>query len=316
MKLLVGLFFLIFSGLFAEESPPAWMMEQIEADFAAFKKISVADREKMDQKIQRQNNAFRCRIENNRPHFFGKDLGGSKFYEMEKTLNELTRRYSLPDMDFFICLEDQYFSDKNPAPLLVFSKKKEFKTQVRIPSECELDHPFAWTDKFPIVWWRGDTSGGTYNSANWRSYPRSKAVLLSLEHPDKIDARFLGLTQGAQHVAEMLNMPDLLADYVCPCKFKYHLFFEDALTFYGSVIFRQKTDRIRWYEGALMPFVHYLPVAKDLSDLLGQVAWAQEHDEEAHRIAENSVQLCLNTLNEDARYLYFYLVLLKYAQLF
>jgi beta-1,4-mannosyl-glycoprotein beta-1,4-N-acetylglucosaminyltransferase len=55
----------------------------------------------------------------------------------------------------------------------------------------------------------------------------------------------------------------------------------------GSVPFLV-SDGICWFSHLIVPFVHYVPVNPDLSDLLKQIEWANQNDELAEQIATNA----------------------------
>jgi len=55
-----------------------------------------------------------------------------------------------------------------------------------------------------------------------------------------------------------------------------------------SVILMVQTPYRIWYETSLIPWVHYVPVAADLSDLDAQITWCLEHDAECRAIAERA----------------------------
>lgn len=61
--------------------------------------------------------------------------------------------------------------------------------------------------------------------------------------------------------------------------------------------------------------MHYVPVKKDLSDLLVQIDWLRRNDDTAHKIAQNAFDFALNNLMFEDVYLYFYLVLQQYSAL-
>lgn len=55
-----------------------------------------------------------------------------------------------------------------------------------------------------------------------------------------------------------------------------------------SVILMVQTPYRIWYESGLTPWVHYVPVAADLSDLDAQITWCLTHDAECQAIAERA----------------------------
>lgn len=56
----------------------------------------------------------------------------------------------------------------------------------------------------------------------------------------------------------------------------------------GGLILKQDSPYYEHYYSNLEPWVHYVPVSRDLSDLVEKVKWAKEHDTEAAKIAENA----------------------------
>eukprot|EP01090_Pellita_catalonica_P001865 TRINITY_DN11591_c0_g1_i1.p1 TRINITY_DN11591_c0_g1~~TRINITY_DN11591_c0_g1_i1.p1 ORF type:complete len:382 (+),score=44.24 TRINITY_DN11591_c0_g1_i1:100-1245(+) len=56
----------------------------------------------------------------------------------------------------------------------------------------------------------------------------------------------------------------------------------------GSLLLMQQGVSHVWYEKYLQPMVHYLPVNKDFSNLKHMISWAQQHDAEAQKIAQNA----------------------------
>jgi len=53
----------------------------------------------------------------------------------------------------------------------------------------------------------------------------------------------------------------------------------------GRPVFMQERPWQEWFWPALAPMEHYIPVRRDLSDLVAQVTWALEHPEQASAIA-------------------------------
>lgn len=65
----------------------------------------------------------------------------------------------------------------------------------------------------------------------------------------------------------------------------------------------------------LKPYVHYIPVEMDLSDLDDKVQWALQHDKEAKQIALNGQRFVKKHLREQHRDCYTYLLMLELARL-
>jgi hypothetical protein len=62
----------------------------------------------------------------------------------------------------------------------------------------------------------------------------------------------------------------------------------------GRLVFRVYLPARDWFHQFLEPWVHYIPVATDLSDLEARWLWAESHPEEAQRIAAAGAYLGQN----------------------
>jgi hypothetical protein len=82
----------------------------------------------------------------------------------------------------------------------------------------------------------------------------------------------------------------------------------------NSVLFKQLSNDMLWYFGALKPYVHLIPVEKDLSDLIDKIEWARTHDDECKKISNNANDLASQALTQGAVYFYFYRLLEAYAK--
>lgn len=86
-----------------------------------------------------------------------------------------------------------------------------------------------------------------------------------------------------------------------------------VLLFTGRCLFlADRKWKDYWYEW-IKPFVHYIPVKEDLSDLSEKLDWAQAHPEETQRIAENAKQFAVKHLTRDAAVSYLQKLLIAYA---
>ena len=70
----------------------------------------------------------------------------------------------------------------------------------------------------------------------------------------------------------------------------------------------------RYYQ-LLEPWVHYIPVALDLSDLAKNVQWAIDHDDEAQAIVRRANEVMAALTRTQDMECYWYRFLLEYAQL-
>lgn len=64
---------------------------------------------------------------------------------------------------------------------------------------------------------------------------------------------------------------------------------------YGSVLLLCPSSNSIWVQKAMKPGVHYLPIARDLSDLSSTLDWCESHQSECRKIADNSRKLHTKT---------------------
>jgi hypothetical protein len=56
---------------------------------------------------------------------------------------------------------------------------------------------------------------------------------------------------------------------------------------------------IEYFQNDLIPYIHYIPVKMDLSDLLEQVNWMKNNYEKSLEIAKNAFEFAVNNFTED-----------------
>ena len=147
--------------------------------------------------------------------------------------------------------------------------------------------------------------------SSWHMSSRGFLIRLAREYPELIDAKALRV------VGEALNESwDGVGDVMAAVReggkgqktdskeqfgFKYLISTHGphnewsnrfrSLLSTGSLVFKQDATLKEFWEFELQPFVHYVPVNADLSDLVEKIEWAQEHDDQARAIAENGGSL-------------------------
>ena len=65
----------------------------------------------------------------------------------------------------------------------------------------------------------------------------------------------------------------------------------------GSVLLKTRSKWKQWYYDVFKPWVHYVPVENDFSDLNEKIEWCLQHEEECIRITENAHKFVLEKLN-------------------
>ena len=134
---------------------------------------------------------------------------------------------------------------------------------------------------------------------------RFKAVDLSIDNPDLLDARFSGFGSDMEESCLLNNATNglnklLPADFIDETK--YFQDYKVALALPGigapfrvsihlmtrtAVILVQDPEYEEWYQPYLVPFVHYIPILGDLSDVREALMWVKTHGKEVKQIAES-----------------------------
>lgn len=116
---------------------------------------------------------------------------------------------------------------------------------------------------------------------------RLDLVRLAKQHPDLIDANFTrmfffhDIRAEFEPLAEHIPMPKFF-DY------KYQISIDGTVAAYrfpylltgDSLIFKQDSPYYEHFYRDLIPNKHYVPIKKDLSDLIEKLQWAKNHDNE------------------------------------
>lgn len=320
---------------------PQWMQEQIEENFRGFE--HGISKEQIDatffqiQKVLPSPYIVRYRILGNELYRYFRD-GESITLEdnsTERAIKTLMQCVLLPDIDCMISFYDgirpnhTFFhtsSKELQAPLLISAKIKDTPFIVLIPDwrslgdwwasdikniKSRLDH-FPWDTKRKFAIWRG-----TCNREERKTICR-----LSIEHPEILDAKFNLPTDDPQLEKEGMLGKNITWEEFLDCKYlpyvDGYMSASPALQWRllsNSVTFKPETNEVQWFHRVLAPFIHYIPIKADLSDLMGKLDWAKTHDLQCKQIAENATQFALDHLMYEDVLLYFNAVIKRYAAL-
>lgn len=220
-------------------------------------------------------------------------------------------------------------------------EKKEHHLSLLIPDhehlmgyktlDSRIDKAVAsipWEKKERIAFWRGGTSGGVFSEQSWKSAPRSKLTLISKNSPECLDAKFSSLVLGAEKIKPLLEKEGVVGSIVLP---EDHLTYRFLIDIDGNAstysrfywILRSNCTPLKqvscyeqWYYPLLLPYIHYIPFKKDLTDLQEKINWCLSHEEECRAIATQSREFAIDYLSEQSMFFYLYACLKKYEQLF
>ncbi|WP_334193122.1 glycosyl transferase family 90 [Pararhodobacter sp.] len=169
-----------------------------------------------------------------------------------------------------------------------------------LPEGEPLRDDLPFLDKRPRVVWRGNWTGITWTSPHGferlgthldtatlpRHYPRAQAVLLSLEDPDLLDCRFVAgakvrRKRGSEAPLGALEDRKRGLDWLLRNRYQLCLPGNDVATqLYwvigsNSLALKVETEFEVIVDYFLAPWVHYVPIARDLSDLRDKIAYCE-----------------------------------------
>jgi len=316
------------SLLFSHEIP-SWMREEVAATVEALgpaqARFDAASFYKEGARVDIVNG----KVVVSPTHIQRKPLVEQRLSTTVFFLKEMMGVSPLPNCSFYLYVGDSYSGPLAHLPILSYSSSKP---GIFLIPDCdalmgyekltqnifEANKKYPWKNKVEKLFWRGATTGGDYNSSNWREMARSKMVLFALKHPRLANARFSSRCQGAESVSEMRY---LLGSYITSSDavaFKYLVDIDGNACTYSrcywillsnSVMLKQVTRYRQWYYRGLTPGLHYIPLEEDLSDLEDKLAWAKEHDEECRHMAKAATRFAVENLNKEQLQSYFRLVI-------
>ncbi|KPJ12707.1 KDEL motif-containing protein 1 [Papilio machaon] len=233
---------------------------------------------------------------------YGKHIGFNMF--ADNILLSLTRKVVLPDMELVINLGDWPLIHKDSEPLPMFSWCGSVDTMdIVMPTyditESALENmgrvtldtlsvqgnvEKKWEDRKPIVFWRGRDSRAE----------RLKLIDIARANPELFNASltnfFFYREKEAQYGPKQPHVSFFkFFDY------KYQLNIDGTVAAYrfpyllsgGGMVLKQESPYYEHFYSQLREWEHYVPVARDLSDLVEKIHWAIKNDDKAHNIANN-----------------------------
>ncbi|CAD0196021.1 unnamed protein product [Chrysodeixis includens] len=144
----------------------------------------------------------------------------------------------------------------------------------------------AWNKRKPQAVWRGRDSRAE----------RLKLIDIARANPDLFNASltnfFFFRDKEAQYGPKQPHISFFkFFDY------KYQINIDGTVAAYrmpyllagGGMVLKQDSPYYEHFYGFLTPWEHFIPVKRDLSDLVDRVKWARENDEKAQLIAKNAL---------------------------
>ncbi|KXS13611.1 glycosyltransferase family 90 protein [Gonapodya prolifera JEL478] len=181
-----------------------------------------------------------------------------------------------------------------------------------------------WLIKTPVALWRGSSTGGISRDdpSTWNRHHRLRLAKIShdLHRQEcgeggppwnktcqpKVDAHLYAYMFASGELQKYFGKPEdgVFVPLWQQLGYRYlidvdgnsfsarlYTFFREA----KSLILRVRAF-VDWLDVWAVPYVHYIPVKTDWSDLLGAIQWAEENPDEAQKIVERARDLGRNGL--------------------
>jgi len=188
----------------------------------------------------------------------------------------------------------------------------------------KIEHTIKWKDKIPTALFRGSATGSMELKYNQRlhiskidnEWKNTKPGLLdagivSWNSKDKIDSNL----QINYIKPQLMNKLGIYLKQKIPMneqiKYKYIINIDghskpnrtSYLLQSGSLILMVESHyvmgNICWYDELLKPYIHYIPIKYDLSDLEKQILWCRNNDNKCKQIVQNAKKLYNKYFNKD-----------------
>ncbi|KAF6715604.1 Protein O-glucosyltransferase 1 [Oryzias melastigma] len=156
---------------------------------------------------------------------------------------------------------------------------------------------WPWKKKEPKGFFRGSRT----------SSERDPLVLLSREDPELVDAEYTKNQAWKSEKDTLGKPPATEIPLVDHCKYKYLFNFRGVAASFrlkhlflcGSLVFHVGEEWLEFFYPQLKPWVHYIPVKQDLSDVRELLQFVKENDDVAQEIAKRGQEFILQHLRME-----------------
>jgi len=216
-------------------------------------------------------------------------------------------KYIMRDTPQFLYIDnDVWWSEKCPC----FTKTRPLGCKNNIIILIEFNRHWesvfnlskrnkSFDKKKSIAFWRGTTTG-------WIKRPGNRFDLVTkwFNKSNKLDVGFNSICQGKTDYKKYLKSKESIKNML---KYKYLICAEgnDVSTglkwmlYSNSVVLMPKPTIVSWFmEDHLIPFIHYVPIKDDWSDLLDMYKWCEDNQDKCKNIIENANKYVQRFINE------------------
>ncbi|HSX10430.1 MAG TPA: glycosyl transferase family 90 [Chlamydiales bacterium] len=265
---------------------------------------------------------------------------GFRMPHIHNYLLGLAQRRKLPDTEFIIRYDDGVITP-SPLPIFSFSKHRDAKNVCLFPDfemlwelasrersllpVCQkLSALHPWKTKQPVGFFRGMSTGRWDPSLPDFGNDRVRLTIFSYQHPSLVDATISALWQSdLREYLASIGKEVTSASMETHFQYKYLFDVDGNASTYSrcrwillsnSVLLKMMSGYSQWYYKALQPYVNFVPIKSDLSDLIDILKFLKTHDKEAHQIADDGTSLGNRIFSYDAVDQYVVTLLKEYSK--
>jgi hypothetical protein len=184
-----------------------------------------------------------------------------------------------------------------------------------------------WSEKVPVAFWRGSTTG--HAPSGWQSLPRVKLCAIGRDSPGGdfdcgITAQVFPITDVDYQEIAAAGLTKSTVSSLEFDRYRYHIdidgnsnswpgLFIKLLT--GSPVLKVASpgNYRQWYYGNLIPWENYVPVSSDMCDINSKLKWLFENQDKAQEIGRagralaesmsmsSQIQFCRDQFNKFFR---------------
>lgn len=335
--------FILFIPFLVWSELPSWMEAQIDQDFLYFKdkQISSSRLNALYEKEADHYVLIKYTIKDNKvlvdDQYVEAKGNKARIERYREALSCLCDTRGLPDVVLLISINDGLHA-KEDIPIFAQCKKDSDRiillpdyealgTRFQVLKGVDITKKeFPWETKLSKLIWRGSTAQHFWKiqEKHLPLLSRVKLCELGESHPEMIDAKFTIFAQNGDKFPYLKHFEGSKVSFEEQMNYKYHILIDGNVSpysnsgwklFANSLLFKPHSKWVQWYFGDLIPYVHYVPVESDLSDLMEKMRWALENDAEAKQIANNCRAFALAHLTLPDQLLYLYHAILRYHEL-
>jgi hypothetical protein len=165
----------------------------------------------------------------------------------------------------------------------------------------ERNRKFPWASKINKAIWRGSATGNVNVYHDWRDLPRAQLVLFSQNNPNLLDAGFTSVSQWNETALSEMQKSGFMKK-IMPIedfqKFKAIVDIDGnswssrfvSLLCMNSIVLKVVPNYVEYTFFELQPWVHYVPVHGNLSNLEEMLRLATSDDKRKAKMIESIVR--------------------------